>query len=146
MAAKTANIFFHRFDHNYTPLMRALKISTVDYILDYHDVLLSYRIINGFIINHDILDLFIERNLNYNLRNPRSMVKTTSIRDQIFYSAKNRLLRAWNIPYNNIPNILKSLSIDSFKTKCRSLLLCIPALCCAWYTYMDYRTDFLRKN
>ena len=115
LAARTAKIFFHRFDHDYTNIMRILKIHPIDSIMDYHDVLLSYRIINGFIGNHDLSDLFIERNINYNLRNPRSVVETTSIRFQIYYSAKNRLPRAWNI----IPNLLKSLGLDSFKSKCR---------------------------
>ena len=99
--------------------MRILKINPIDSVMDYHDVLLSYRIINGFIGSRDLSDLFIERNINYNLRNPRSVVETTSIRSQIYYSAKNRLPTAWN----NIPNLLKSLGLDSFKSTCRSILL-----------------------
>ena len=83
LAAKISNIFTYKIDRidfiMIIPRLFEFLKSVQLTLMDYHHVLLTYIFINGFINIHDISDLYIERNLTYNLCNPRTIVETSSI-------------------------------------------------------------------
>lgn len=113
LLARKANIYFHRFDHDYSRIMRIFKINTIESIMNYHDSLISYRLINNLVSIHDLSELFVLREQNYNLRNPRGYLEDIAKRNLIFHSTRLRLPRLWN----SIPRVVRELDFSAFKNK-----------------------------
>ena len=84
----------HFFDHNYEPIMKRLNLSPLTSIFRYYDYTIVYRILRDQVDCPELKDLFVSRELTYNIRNPRPIHEDCHSTNYAFYSPIGRLRRA----------------------------------------------------
>ena len=107
-------------DHDYTPIRKLLNLTPLRTIFLKNDYILAYKIFHNLINSSTVNELFSERNLSYNLRNPRPLQSLNSTRDYINFSTPSRLRHLWNL----LPLELRSLhTLAQFKSKIHKHLI-----------------------
>ena len=86
-----------RLEHDYTDIATHFDLQTIKSLHHYHDCLLSFKIINNLIDCNEINNLFLERQLTYNLRSHRILQEETSNSNYGFHSTVNHIKRSYNI-------------------------------------------------
>ena len=94
-----------RLEHDYTPLVSQFNLPTLHSLQRYHDHLLMFKTLNGYILSPSVNNLFQHRQLAYNLRWHRTLHEDTVQSNHRFYSAVNRLKRQWNLLPTNLQSI-----------------------------------------
>ena len=89
--------FSMRFDdHDYTQVRSHLGLIPLRATLSKNDYILAYKITHRLINSSEVSNLFTERSLTYNLRNPRPLESFGSGFNYINYSTTSRLRHFWN--------------------------------------------------
>ena len=107
-------------DHDYTPIRKLLNLTPLRTIFLKNDYILAFKISHNSINSSIVNDLFSDRNLTYNLRNPRPLQSSHSSRDYINFSTTFRLRHLWNL----LPLELRTLpTLAQFKRKIHEHLM-----------------------
>ena len=67
----------HYFDHNYSQIWQTLNLPKLETILLRHDLTLKFKIAKRTFLSPEINQIFLSRNITYNLRNPLPHYRNT---------------------------------------------------------------------
>lgn len=110
----------HFFDHDYTEIRCKLGVISLRSLFRYHDFLLSYKIRNKSFSAEGVHELFMSRELPYNIRNPQPLATRLTRSNYLFESSTHRLRRCWN----SLPqSIIDAQSLGQFRTFIRKMLI-----------------------
>ena len=102
-------------DHDYSRVMSQFRMPTLESIRLTNDARLAFNIINRNIDCPELSNLFVSREIPYNLRQARTFSENRYRSDLAYYSTIPRLIRLWhslppNISQQYRPSIFKKLS------------------------------------
>ena len=101
-------------DHDYTWISYALNVCTIENFHRYNDIMLAYNLQKGNLRCESLRDIFINRQLQHNLRAPRVIREYNSSANYVFFSIPHRLRRLWN----TLPrDMLDATSFSQYQSK-----------------------------
>ena len=87
--------------------MKRLNLSPLTSVFRYYNYTTVYRILRDQVDCPELKDLFVSRELMYNIRNPRPIQEDCHSTNYAFYSPIARLHRAWNSLPKNLRSIVR---------------------------------------
>ena len=99
-------------NHNYKEISLECNIYKVESIHKYNDVMFVLNNLKGSVISPDFQKNFKERDLIYDLRDPRPFQEEVQRKDFLYNSPIHRLRRRWNILNQDCRNRLIDINID----------------------------------
>ena len=107
-------------DHDYTRVSYALNVCTIENLYRYNDIMLAYKLQKDNQRCESLRDIFINRQLQHNLRATRVIREYNSSAKYAFFSTPQRLRRLWNtLPRDTLD--ATSFSLYQFKRKAKNL-------------------------
>ena len=103
------------FNYDYTAIREYLRLPSLRNIYLRNDYITSFKIAKKLFNSSEINELFSERSITYNLRNPRPLSsQDSSSLNYINFSSSSRLGQLWNL----LPREIRaSPSLAVFKNK-----------------------------
>ena len=88
-------------DHEYSPLMNMFGLPSLFSLHSYYDLIMAFKIRNGYFSSPHINDLFTLRVPSYEIRTFNSLAEGTHSKGYVFNASVPRLRRQWNaLPRN----------------------------------------------
>ena len=106
-------------EHDYSKLSQEFNVKTLKSIHDSIDILFVNRILTNHYIPDHLKSLFMDRQINYNLRNCRPIEESHSSGDFVFHSPLHRLRREWNKLSLEIEIPLETTTLKAYLSKNR---------------------------
>lgn len=83
-------------DHDYTDIAQSVKLESLKSLHVFHDLYFVKKVKLNLISSPDVVDIFGDRSVPYNLRLVRQLNEETSDSNYIYFSTVYRLRRKWN--------------------------------------------------
>ena len=100
------------FSHDNSFVMNQLKIPSLKAVRESRDALHLYKLLHSLIDCDDLTDLFITRNISYDLRRPKMLLEKTYRTNYSHFPTIPRLLREQN---KLLVSISSETSLPTFK-------------------------------
>ena len=84
------------YDHNYKEISNSFLVHSVMSVHRYFDIVVSFKVVNGFLLSPELSSLFHRCEVAYPLREGRWFQERQSRTNFYFNSAGCRLIRLWN--------------------------------------------------
>ena len=106
-------------EHDYSHAMVIFNLPTIEDTHRYHDCLLVYKIMNGYINCADLSKLFHLREIPHNIRPTRILTEAHYKVDYLHSSSVPRMCRFWN----SVPSTIRNMeTLGQFKTNLKNFL------------------------
>ena len=109
----------HPFEHDYSRVARRFEIPLLSSLRDIKDATCAFKLLHRNVDCAELSNLFVPRQMDYNLRDYREFNETHLGRNYKKYSAIPRMIHLWNL----LPSDLtQSITLGSFKRKSKSIM------------------------